>query len=105
MTNDNPHPSLPPYVVDPQLDPIVRQVMGVVLRGLFTSIQGVPPERALASVSRQVASLCAEMIQGDLTAVLQVRALMKRSFEEGFAFTKPKPLPGPLGPPPGVTRQ
>ena len=64
------------------LDAQVRQVMGVMLRGLMVSAPGIDPATLLRSTARAMASLMCEAITGDLVPVLQVRAGFRKAFEE-----------------------
>lgn len=65
------------------LDAQVRQLLGILLRGLLVSAPGVQPHDLLNSVSRQTGSLVAGSLQGDLATMLRVRKGFKDAFAEG----------------------
>src|SRR6185295_12892097 len=76
------------------LDQILASPMGCTFRGIIASVQGIPPALLLIALARVSGRILSQMTgQGDLTAVLKIRADMKREVERGIGSVKPTPLP------------
>jgi hypothetical protein len=91
--------------IEQQLDPVVRQVVGTVIRGLLVSAPGVPPHLLLNSIARQTGSLLAGAITADLATVLSMRKGFKDAFGNGVAREKVTQPPIPNGPSMTVVRK
>ena len=93
--NDATNGATAPKVLKPeeQLEGLVRQTIGLLVRGLLVSTPGMPADLVLKAVCRQTGNLCAGSIQGNLTDVLMVRKGFKEAFHEGVA-SAPTVTPG-----------
>jgi hypothetical protein len=87
-------------MIEQQIEPIVRQVVGTVIRGMLVSCPGVPPHVLLNSIAKQTGSLLAGAFTADLATVLSMRKGLKDSFGNGVAKEKivqpPLPQPKPM---------
>lgn len=88
-----PGPSL-----DAQLDAQIRQILGIVCRGILISSPGIPPEALVLSISRVTGELAALMLSGDLAGTLKFRAMIKEAFVGAVARQ-------PIAPPAGAVPQ
>jgi hypothetical protein len=70
-----------------KVGPVVRQVLGIVIRGLLVSSPGVPPNVLLGIMAWQTGNLLAGAFQADLGTTLMVRKQLKEGFAEGIAKT------------------
>ena len=86
-----------PRRIEDVIDPQVRQVVGVTVRGLLVSAPGVPPAELVKSIARQTGYALANSINGDLQAVLKLRREFKDAFDKGVSDVKIVP---PMNMPP-----
>jgi hypothetical protein len=91
--------------IEQQLDPVVRQVIGTMIRGLLVSAPGIQPHILLNSIARQTGSLLAGAVTSDLATVLTLRKGMKDAFGNGVAKEKITQPPIPQGPSMTVVRK
>jgi hypothetical protein len=99
-------PELPPGVtaeviaqataMEQAAGPVVRQVIGTVLRGLLVLSPGVPPQVLLAIIAWQTGNLLAGAFQSDLATTLTIRKNIKDGFADGITKTPiaHPPMPG-----------
>ena len=81
------------------VDAAVRQVLGVVLRGLMVSTPGIGPEVLARSAAKQVGIILAESMTAELDQMLKLRKQLKDAFDEGVKEAKikvPQATPGRL---------
>ena len=97
--NGTPAPSAPPPSPESVIDAQVRQIVGVVLRGLLMSAPNIPADVLIKSICRQTGSLVAGSLQGDVATLLKLRASFKEAFADGV---NKAPLQAPVAPQPGV---
>lgn len=81
-------------VVDAQ----IRQVVGVVIRGILVSGAGVPPDALCRSIARVTGALLADAVRADLRLMLQHRAGIKEAFKAGIDSTRVDPVPAQAPP-------
>lgn len=89
-------------MLEQQVDPIVRQIVGNTIRGLLVSCPGVPPHILLNSIARQTGSLLAGAFTADLATTLSMRKGLKDAF--GNAIAKEKIVQPPMPQPKPMTR-
>ena len=75
------------------IDSQVRQVLGVVIRGLMVSAPGVPAQMLACSIARITAEMISNGMAGDLAAILTVRKSVKEAFNDAIAKGKINQLP------------
>lgn len=94
-------PAAPTPAANPNavIEAQVRQVLGVLIRGLMVSAPGVPPEVLVNAIARQTGALLATSITGDLSSVLGVRKGFKDAFADGVAKTPVLPAVPPVAAP------
>lgn len=71
-----------------QVEQAVRVVVGVVMRGIVASNQGVPPQGVLSVLAWQVGNQMAEALSGDLSALTILRKSFVDAFADGVAKAK-----------------
>ena len=77
-----------------RLDAAVFPVLHAPIRGLFTIIPGVRPDRIMVAICRSVGRIVGMATSsGDLALILRYRADCKKAFDEGVASMKPMPAP------------
>ncbi len=91
--------------VEKMIDPVVRQVVGTVVRGLLVSAPGVPPHVLLNAIARQTGSLLAGAVTADLATVLSLRKGFKDAFAAGVQNEKITQNPVPQAPSMTVLRK
>lgn len=91
--------------LEKMIDPVVRQVVGTVVRGLLVSAPGVPPHVLLNVIARQTGSLLAGALTADLATVLQLRKGFKDAFAAGVQNEKIQQNPIPQQPTMAVARK
>ena len=84
--------------LDAQLDAQIRQLLGIMFRGVLVSSPGIPPEALVFSIARVTGELTALMLSGDLSATLRFRSMIKEQFTNAVARQ-------PVTPPPGAVPQ
>ena len=82
--------------LEKMIDPVVRQVVGTVVRGLLVSAPGVPPHVLLNVIARQTGSLLAGALTADLATVTAApEGLGKDAFAAGVQNEKIQQNPIP----------
>ena len=61
----------------------IRQVIGVMMRGLLVSAPGIAPHMILTTIAWEMGNLMAEALQADIASTVQLRKLFLDSFADG----------------------
>jgi hypothetical protein len=80
------------------INPAIRQVVGVMMRGLLSGCPGVPANVVLSVIAWQVGNLAADTMVADLKTQFALRKSFKDAFEDGVgkaALRQPEMAPGP----------
>lgn len=88
-------PAQPP--LDQVLDQTLFPTVNFMTRGACSSIAGVPPDRVLVALCRNLGRVIGMSFgAGDLGPLLRARAECKKAFTEGIDSIKPQPkMPPP----------
>lgn len=67
-----------------RIRPIIQPSLHVMIRGLLMSCPGVPPHVVLCSIAYEAGNFMAQVFDGDIGQLAQIRGTIKQSFEEGM---------------------
>lgn len=100
QANGNAHPKQAESAqatAEMQIDAQLRQVVGIMFRGILVSAPGIPAQAIMASIARVTGELIGQAVVGELGPVLTIRRMCKEAFDKSLSAA---PIKNPATPPP-----